>query len=232
MSINLESAARVHGQWASNQDAAEGKRSADHRDGQSPVLPNASGRIVESQLKQLKEMAASNGKVASMLGGGTLATLEKLMIMLREMQADSRDMWREFASDQQQAAYTMRVTAYETRMTSIEKTYNASMIQGFSQIFSGIVGVAGAVTGNQVISTGAASLGKLGEGVGTMVAATQTREAQINQSIAEFQQGNADEFRKTLDSAVDKANEASRQMREWTKELIELQNRVMSAVRF
>lgn len=232
MSINLEGTARAHGQWASVEEAIEVKRSVDDREGQSPILQNASGRVVEQQIKQLKEMSASSARVASMLDGGTLATLEKLMIMLREMQADSRDMWREFASDQQQTAYTMRVTAYETRMTSIEKTYNASMIQGFGQILSGIVGVAGAVTGNQVISTGAASLGKLSEGVATMVGAAQTREAQINQSIFEFQQGNADEFRKTLDSAVDKANEASRQMREWTKELIELQNRVMSAVRF
>lgn len=232
MSINLDSAARAKDQWAPIEDPSGIKRPEGYRDGQTPAAQQANGRVVEDQLKQLKALAASDGPIGSMLQDGALATLDKLMMMLRKMQGDSRDMWREFAADQQQTAHTMRVTAFETRMTAIEKTHSAAMTQGFSQILSGIVSVGGSVTGNQVISMGTSGFGKTAEGFGTMLSASQTREAQINQTIADFQQGNADDFRKTLDSAIDKANEASRQMREWAKELVELQNRIMSAVRF
>lgn len=231
MSINLDSAARVHGQWSSTEEANQVKSSGEQIRGQLPVKANANGRVVEDQLNQIKDMAASNERIASVLDDGPLATLEKLMIMLREMQAKTRDMWREFAANQQQAAHTMRITAYETRMTSIEETYNAAMTQGFSQILSGIVSLGGAVTGNQLISTGTTSFGKISEGFGTMISASQTREAQINQAIAGFQESNSDEIRKMLDSAVQKASEASRQMREWVKELMDLQNRILSAVR-
>lgn len=231
MSINLDSAARVHGHWSSVEESNQVKSSGEENRAQLPGPPGVNGRVVEEQLSQIKDMAASNERIASVLDGGALATLEKLMIMLREMQAKSRDMWREFAANQQQTAHTMRITAYETRMTSIEETYNAAVTQGFSQILSGIVGMGGALTGNQLVSTGATSFGKTSEGVGTMISASQTREAQINQAIAEFQQGNADEFRKLLESAGEKASAASRQMREWMKELIDLQNRIFSAVR-
>ena len=231
MSINLDSAARVHGQWSGAEEANQVKRSGEQNRVQLPGLPSANGRVVEDQLNQIKDMAASNERIASVLDDGALATLEKLMIMLREMQAKTRDMWREFAANQQQTAHIMRITAYETRMTSIEETYNAAVTQGFSQILSGIFSVGGAITGNQLVSTGTTSFGKISEGFGMMLSASQTREAQINQSIAEFQQGNADEFRKLLDSAAEKASAASRQMREWVKELIDLQNRILSAVR-
>jgi len=231
MSINLDSAARVHGQWSSTEEANQVKGSGEQIRGQLPVKANANGRVVEDQFNQIKDMAASNERIASVLDDGALATLEKLMIMLREMQAKTRDMWREFAANQQQAAHTMRITAYETRMTSIEETYNAAMTQGFSQILSGIVSLGGAVTGNQLISTGTTSFGKISEGFGTMLSASQTREAQINQAIAAFQESNSDEIRKMLDSAVQKASEASRQMREWVKELMDLQNRILSSVR-
>ncbi|QLL13454.1 hypothetical protein [Pseudomonas chlororaphis] len=230
MSINLDSAARLHGQWANTGEADRSKTANERVGGQPPVSANANGQILEDQLDQLKELA-SNDRVAPMFEGGALATLEKLMIMLREMQSKTRDMWREFAANQQQTAHTMRITAYETRMESIEQNYNAAMTQGFSQILSGIVNVGGAITGNQLVTTGTTGFGKASEGFGTMISASQTREAQINQAIAEFQQGNADEFRKTLESAVEKASEASRQMREWLKELGDLQSRIMSAVR-
>lgn len=228
MSINLDSALRAYGQWSLVADTSETNFNAR----QSPELQDANWRDVENRLEQLKDMASSNGRVASMLGDGGLATLEKLKIMLREMLADMREMWRDFAADLQPTAFAVRITAYETRMAAIDKTYSAAMAQGFSQTLSGIVGVGGAITGSQLTSTGAASFGKISEGFGTMISAAQNRDAQINQAIAEFRQGNADEFRKTLDAAVEKANEASRQMRELVRELNGLQNRLLSAVRY
>ncbi|HBO5144912.1 TPA: hypothetical protein L4W69_005441 [Pseudomonas aeruginosa] len=230
MRLNLDNAVSTY----SNLTHIQGVGQHDTDRGQigvhPPVSGSANGKTLEDQLDQLKELA-SDDRVAPMFEEGALATLEKLMIMLREMQAKTRDMWREFAANQQQAAHTMRITAYETRLESIEQNYNAAMTQGFSQILSGIVNVSGAMTGNQLVTMGTSGFGKTSEGFGTMISASQTREAQVNQAIAEFQQGSSEEFRKTLDAAVDKASEASRQMREWLKELGELQSRIMSAVR-
>lgn len=224
MTSNSVSAVPMNAHWVVADQAA-------HPVTSKQVTVVAKGQTLENQLDQLKQLAASSDRVAPLFEGGALATLEKLMIMLREMQAKTRDMWREFAADQQQTAHTMRITAYQTRMDSIEQNYNAAIAQGVTQMLSGIVSFGGALTGSQIVSAGTSAFGKTTEGLGTMIAASQTREAQINQAISEFQQGNSEEFRKKLETAVEKAGEASRQMREWLKELTDLQNRIMSAVR-
>lgn len=163
-------------------------------------------------------------------GDGAFSRINEIILLMKKMNIEMRDTLRGFHDDMQQTAFAKQMTSMETKQEAIELTYNAAMTNAVSQIVSGVVSFGGALTGSQLASSATTGLGKATEGAGAVAAAGTSREAQQAQLLGEFQANAADNFAKTLAATADRAAEASRQLRDATRELVGLYERMANAV--
>ncbi|MDL4454957.1 hypothetical protein QRZ34_28620 [Klebsiella michiganensis] len=170
---------------------------------------------------------------------GMYATMDNLILMLQKMNTEMRDLQRDFYASQQGAAFAKEMRAYDSKKEAIELNYKAAIGNAGAKIASGVLGVAGALggaklgaaRGGEFLSSGLGASGKVLEGGVSAGMAGKSREAQLTQALGEYQANDAKEYYKSLEAVRDKATEASRRMLELTRELMSMQERIMSAVR-
>lgn len=166
----------------------------------------------------------------SILGEGASMSISQLMMLMRKLNTDMRDTLREFHDGMQKTVFDKLVTSFETKQGAIESTYKAALVGGISQMVSGVIGMGGAAMGGQATMLATGGLSKATESIGGLGAAEGNRDAQQAQLLGEFQTGIADVFEKTVNKAAERAAEASRQLRDTTRELVALHDRMMNAV--
>ncbi|MHC8397972.1 type III secretion system translocon protein SseD [Pseudomonas sp. MDT1-17] len=166
--------------------------------------------------------------------GNAFTRINELIMLMKKLNIEMRDTLRGFHDDMQKVAFEKQMTSLDTKQKGITQTYNASLASSITQIISGVVSFAGAAYGgvvnNQFISSATSGFGKAGEGVGAFWAAQYNREGQQLQLQGEFQATAADTLLKSLATTAERAAEASRQLREATRELQGLYERLASAV--
>ncbi|MGC0154709.1 hypothetical protein ACPRNU_19810 [Chromobacterium vaccinii] len=168
---------------------------------------------------------------------GVYATMDSLIAMLQKMNIDIRDMEREFHAAGQQRAAAVELKSIETKMESIELNYKAAWKNASAKVLSGFLSAGGAAIGGyagkggDLISTGLSGVGKGMEGGINWGSAGLTREAEQKKILGDFQADHAGERYKALGAAADRAAEASRRMHDLTRELMSMQERIMSAVK-
>ncbi|WP_240674565.1 pathogenicity island effector protein [Burkholderia stabilis] len=163
---------------------------------------------------------------------GALATINELIARLQKIGSDMRDLERQFSETMQRIAFDRQVLALDTKKEAIEQNFNAALATAVTQIVGGAASALGALSGSQIVTSGADGLSKSGQGIAGVASANMTREAQQIQLQGDFESQAAESFNKTLATAVDRAADASRQMRDVTRDLVSLHERVVSAVRF
>lgn len=163
-------------------------------------------------------------------GDNAFTRINEIIMLMKKMNIEMRDTLREFHDDMQKNAFDKQLTALETKQNSIESTFKAAMTGAIGQIVSGVVNFGGALTGSQLASSATAGLGKVSEGLGGVAAADVSRDAQRAQILGEFQANAAENFAKNVAATADRAAEASRQLRDATRELVGLYERMANAV--
>lgn len=163
-------------------------------------------------------------------GEGAFSRINEIILLMKKMNIEMRDTQRGFHDDMQQTAFAKQMTSMATKQEAIELTYNAAVTNAVSQMVSGVVSFGGALTGSQLASSATSGLGKAAEGAGAVAAAGTSREAQQAQLLGEFQANAADNFAKNIAATADRAAEASRQLRDATRELVGLYERMANAV--
>ncbi|AGK49286.1 MULTISPECIES: hypothetical protein [Burkholderia] len=165
-------------------------------------------------------------------GNGAIATINEIIARLQKIGSDMRDLERQFSETMQRIAFDRQVLALDTKRQAIEHNFNASMAAAVTQIVGGTVSALGALSGSQIATSATEGLSKSGQGIAGVASANMTREAQEIQLQGDFEHQAAENFNKTLATAVDRAADASRQMRDVTRDLVSLHDRIASAVRF
>lgn len=163
-------------------------------------------------------------------GDNAFTRINEIIMLMKKMNIEMRDTLREFHDDMQKNAFDKQLTALETKQNAIESTFKAAMTGAIGQIVSGAVNFGGALTGSQLASSATTGLGKVSEGLGGVAAAGLSRDAQQAQILGEFQANAAENFAKNVAATADRAAEASRQLRDATRELIGLYERMANAV--
>jgi secreted effector protein SseD len=173
--------------------------------------------------------------------GNAFTQINELMMLMKKLNIEMRDTLREFHDEMQKVAVEKQMTSLETKQKGIAHAYSASIISGAMQIVSGIANTAGSLTGgvggtfnktgmSSVAPGIAAGIGKFAEGAGALRSAYENTEAQQLQLQGEFQANTADNLLKTLATTAERAAEASRQLREASRELLGLYERLANAV--
>ncbi|MDM5065377.1 hypothetical protein OB934_21640 [Aeromonas salmonicida] len=170
---------------------------------------------------------------------GVYATMDNLILMLQKMHTEMRDLQRDFYAQQQGAAFAKELRAWDSKKEAIELNFNAAMGNAIAKIGAGVLGMAGAAggaslgaaRGGEFLSSGLSATGKTIEGGTALGMAGKTRDAQLKQALGEYQATDAKEYYKSLEAVRDKAADASRRMLELTRDLMSMQERIMSAVR-
>lgn len=172
-----------------------------------------------------------------MLEGGEVnafTRINELIMLMKKLNIEMRDALRSFHDDMQKVAFENQVMSMGTKKEAISKTFDAAIMSSWGKIGAGIVGVFGAGLGNKTANaswtTGATAFGNVNQGIMDNVAAHSTREAQQLQLQGEFQATTADNLAKSLATAAERAADASRQLREATRELLALYERLANAV--
>lgn len=165
-------------------------------------------------------------------GDGALATINQIIARLQKIGSEMRDLERQFSETMQRIVFDRQVLALDTKKQAIEQNFNAAMATAVTQIVGGAMSALGALSGRQIATSAADGLSKSGQGIAGVASANMTREAQQTQLQGDFESQAAESFNKTLATAVDRAADASRQMRDVTRDLVALHDRVASAVRF
>lgn len=178
--------------------------------------------------------SAATGNTAT-AGRGAIATLESMIAMLQTMNKEIRDLQRNFVISSQDVAGDKISIFMATKRDAIEQNYQAARQQAVGKMVAGAFSVVGSSMGaafkSEAISNGAGGIGKLVEARQGLDAADMTRDAQKLDLLGEYQSNASDKFNKYLENAEDKASEASRQMLDMTRELMSLQERIMSVVK-
>ncbi|CAI8741448.1 secreted effector protein SseD [Pseudomonas chlororaphis] len=168
------------------------------------------------------------------MDGNAFARINELILLMRKLNIEMRDTLRGFHDDMQKIAFEKQMTSLDTKQKGITQTYNASLTSSITQAVSGVISFAGAsyggVVSNQFISSATSGLGKAIEGASACWSARYNCEAQQLQLQGEFQATTADNLAKTMATTAERAAEASRQLREATRELLGLYERLASAV--
>lgn len=163
-------------------------------------------------------------------GDNAFTRINEIIMLMKKMNIDMRDTLRGFHDDMQKNALDKQLKALETKQGAIELTFKAAMTGAIGQIVSGVVSFGGSLSGSQLASSATTGLGKATEGLGGVAAAGSSREAQQAQLLGEFQANAADNFAKHVAATADRAAEASRQLRDATRELVSLYERMANAV--
>ncbi|MGT0250538.1 pathogenicity island effector protein [Burkholderia pyrrocinia] len=165
-------------------------------------------------------------------GSGALATINQIIERLQKIGSEMRDLERQFSETMQRIAFDRQVLALDTKRQAIEQNFDAAMATAVTQIVGGAASALGALSGSQIATSTTEALSRSGQGVAGVASANMTREAQQIQLQGDFENQAAESFNKTLATAVERAAGASRQMRDVTRDLVSLHDRVASAVRF
>ncbi|WDD90560.1 pathogenicity island effector protein (plasmid) [Burkholderia sp. FERM BP-3421] len=164
-------------------------------------------------------------------GSGALATINQIIARLQKIGGEMRDLERQFSETMQRIAFDRQVLALDTKRQAIEQNFDAAMATAVTQIVGGAVSALGALSGSQIATSTTDGLSKSGQGIAGVASANMTREAQQIQLQGDFESQAAERFDKTLATAVERATDASRQMRDVTRDLVSLSGQVASAVR-
>jgi secreted effector protein SseD len=163
-------------------------------------------------------------------GEGMFASIDHLIAQIKKIGVSMRDLERQFAETMQRVAFDRQILALETKKEAIGLNYKAAMASALSQIAGGVVSASGAFSSvGGSLTTGLSDAGK---GIAGVANASMTSEAQQAQMLGDFQDQSAQQFQKSLATTTDRALEASRQMRDATRDLVSLQQQLASAVRF
>ncbi|KVX77028.1 pathogenicity island effector protein [Burkholderia ubonensis] len=165
-------------------------------------------------------------------GDGTLATINQIIARLQKIGSEMRDLERQFSETMQRVAFDRQVLSLETKRQAIEQNFNAARATAVAQIVGGTVSALGAMSGSHLAASATDGLSKSGQGIAGIASANMTREAQKIQLQGEFESQAAESFNRALAKAVDRATDASRQMRDVTRDLVSLHDRIASAVHF
>jgi len=164
-------------------------------------------------------------------GGGAVASLAEMLVMMQKMHMALRDVNRQFAETMSLVGYKQKMAVIEFELGKIEKQYQSSVVRGFSQILEGGFSVVGAVSGSQAMTVGMQGLGKATEGIGGMVAAGIDVEAQKLGVLSEAQRAVMKETTDEIAKLFQRAQDASRDLVQITGQITALQGSLQSAVR-
>lgn len=156
--------------------------------------------------------------------------INEIMMAMKKMNIEMRDTLREFHDGMQKIAFDKELLSLRTKQDALDLGFSSSMTGAITQIVSGAVGFGGALTGSQIGSSATMGLGKVSEGIGGVVSAGESLEAKEAQILGEFQSEAADVFAKNIAATAERAAEASRQLRDTTRELNALYERMANAV--
>ncbi|RQR48102.1 pathogenicity island effector protein [Burkholderia sp. Bp9126] len=176
-------------------------------------------------------MSSVDGMGAGDVTAGPMATIDRLKAQLQKIFSEMRDLERTFNEQMQRIAYDRQIGALETKREAIGLNFDAAMASAVAQIIGGLVSTVGAASGQRAVAA-TEGLSKAGQGIGGVTNASFTREAQQKQLQGDFESQTADVLQKELASTVERAAEASRQMREALRDLMMLQGQIASAVRY
>lgn len=163
---------------------------------------------------------------------GPAQTIDTLIFLVQKLNIEMRDIERQFAGELHRIVFDRQLTALQMKKDAIEKQYSASIFSSAAEIVSGGLGLFGAATGSKEGVAVMEGLGNSGKGIGGLYSADYARDAKENDVQAEVQDAYAKQFEHALSQALERANEASHQLRQVTADLVNLQGRVLEAVRF
>ena len=169
-------------------------------------------------------------------GMEAIAQLNDLMIKLSEVMQKLRDVLQQYNQKQQELGWDIQKASMDTKKEAISKACESSILSGVLQIGAGIAGMAGAGFSKSTgLGEATTHIGKgVGDslsGIGTVVSAEMTKNAEIEKTEGEFQSMNAQSYTKNIGESREKAMQISEQMRSLVKDLVELHGRISSAVK-
>ncbi|MDN7673345.1 pathogenicity island effector protein [Burkholderia oklahomensis] len=165
-------------------------------------------------------------------GDGPMATIDQLKAKLQKIFSEMRDLERAFNEAMQRIAYDRQVGVLETKKQAIMQNFDAGMASAVAQIVGGAVSAIGAASGSQLGASATDGLSKAGQGIAGVANASLTRDAQQTQLQGDFEGQSAERLQKALASTVERALDASRQMRDALRDLVTLQGQIAAAVRY
>ncbi|AOJ04761.1 MULTISPECIES: hypothetical protein [Burkholderia] len=165
-------------------------------------------------------------------GDGPMATIDQLKAKLQKIFSEMRDLERTFNEAMQRIAYDRQVGVLETKQQAIMQNFNAAMASAVGQIVGGAVSAIGAASGSQLGASATDGLSKAGQGIAGVANASLTRDAQQTQLQGDFESQSAERLQQALASTVERALDASRQMRDALRDLVTLQGQIAAAVRY
>lgn len=192
------------------------------------VAVNVQARTAMEPVRKLSSATLEAGD------GNAFTRIGELIMLMRKLNSEMRDTLRGFHDDMQKIAFEKQLTSLDSKKKGIAQTYSAALGNGIAQAVCGAATFGGAglggVMNNQFLSSALSGLGKTGEGVAAILAAHSNIEAQQLQLQGEFQATTSDNLAKTLATTAERAAEASRQLREASRELLALYERLAGAV--
>ncbi|AOJ83897.1 pathogenicity island effector protein [Burkholderia savannae] len=163
---------------------------------------------------------------------GPMATIDQLKARLQKIFSDMRDLERTFNETMQRIAFDRQVGVLETRKQAIMQNFDAAMASAVAQIVGGAMSALGAASGSQLGATATDGLSKAGQGIAGVANASLVRDAQQTQLQGDFDSQSVERLQKALASTLERALDASRQMRDALRELVTLQGQMAAAVRY
>ena len=167
-------------------------------------------------------------------GGDAIGQLNDLMVQMGQLFGKLRDLLRQYNQAQQNNAFKMQMTSYDTRMGAIEKDFDAKNTQAAWQIVGGVAQtLGGALTPKVGEFCGTIGHGADGifQGIGGLSANSDSRAAQEGQALADYQHGLADQLMKRSDETLEKAMKVSSDLRDILTTLTQAHEKLASSVR-
>jgi secreted effector protein SseD len=161
---------------------------------------------------------------------GALGTINDLIVLMRKMDMQLRDVNRKFVETLAVVGYTQQMEMIKSKMDAIGDRYRASMTRGLTQIGAGLADIGGVASRSAGWSAGLQGAGKAGEGLGGVMAAGSDRSAQQTDVLAEAQDAAMKRTLEELSKLVQRAQQASSDMMQVTSQLTSLRGNLLSAV--
>jgi secreted effector protein SseD len=163
--------------------------------------------------------------------GGATATIDWVIAQLQKIGNNMRDLERQFAETMQRVTFDRQILALASKRDAIEINRQSATVSGVAQVVGGLVGMVGAATNTKIGMAAAEGFSTASRGIAGVHSGSASFDAQNLQLQGEFEGQSAEHFQKTLALTIERALDASRQMREVTRELVGLRERIASAVR-
>ncbi|QAU24328.1 hypothetical protein EO087_10275 [Dyella sp. M7H15-1] len=177
---------------------------------------------------------AASSSSASTQGVDAFALINDLAIKMAALFRELRDTQRQYNENQQKNSYEIALTSYDTKMTGIEKDYEAGMKSANGELTAGLIGTFLSVFG---LKTGNTLWGQLGNASGEAVksgfdrdAKKLSREGQELSSLADFQRSLADGAEKRSDQTLEMARQASSDLKQMLEMVAQIHDKLTSAL--